>query len=530
MLLAGLLLAAGAVGPGQAQSVPPALATPTDSLLLLSFRAWRVGVSTYAQQTSLLGSYRASARQQVRYRLLSDWIYDDRGHPPFVREDYLAHVLHTVALGQGWEAGQLLHYEQSRANATRSGSWLARLGYQHRLRARNPADTLSTARYVLFGGLGYDARNGRRDLGPAYGLEVTTLVYPDPRSSQPVAVRLYGTRASLGPRVWQRTVAESFYERTIDEYSTGALRLGYRSNRAEDYVPGNVQRIQSDTVAAQVTWAYHLAEQVSFRSDNSLLLPSRAFLYRRLSAAADTVQNLRYHQRELDTRQELHVGSGKLRFMLTFNYRERNRAYSLDNNRRLSPTRLELATAREQVKDITEKTTLWQSELTWVPRPRHALTLLGTAQLLRVDTPSKDNNQDRDEVQHLLRLTWTGRWAGSFPHHAGRRGRVPAVCFHQGRPERRELRRPSAALEPGFTWVPGRFTLKSSYHLWVSYQVRDRASEQLKNRASRVLEQQQNLAYQLSPQRLLSLDYVRRENRVVCSTGPGSGKAPSTPL
>ncbi|RYU78404.1 hypothetical protein [Hymenobacter persicinus] len=516
--LVGVLLelATGCMGMAQAQGTGPTplLPPPPDSLLLLSFRARRVGVSTYAQQTDLRGGARVTPNQNLSYRLLSEWLYDERGRPSFVREDYLTHMLHTLRLGRGWQVGQLLHYEQSRANATRSGAWLARLGYQHRLRPLGAADTLSTARYVLFGGLGYDARNGRQDLGPSYGLEVTTLVYPDRTSTQPVALRLYGTRSNLGPRIWQRSIAEGFYERTFDAYSTGALRLGYRSNRAEDYVPGNVQRIQSDTVATQLTWAYRLADRVSFRSDNSLVLPSRAFLYRRLTAEADTVQNLRYRQRELDTRQEVRMSSRKLQFMLSFNYRERNRSYALDNNRSLSPALLEKATAREQVKDITEKTTLWQSELTWLPHPRHALTLLGSAQLLRVDTPSRENEQDRDEAQHLLRLTWVGRWAGAFRTTLALGAEYRQFVFIKAAQSGENYTDRLLHWEPGFTWAPGRFSLKSTYHLWVSYQVRDRASEQLKNRASRVLEQQQNLSYQLSPRRLLTLDYVRRENRI----------------
>ncbi|GAA4003597.1 hypothetical protein GCM10022408_13990 [Hymenobacter fastidiosus] len=523
-----LLLAAGWPRPGRAQSAGDVLllTPPPDSLLLLTFRARRVGISTYAQQTDLQGSTRLTTRQNLRYRLLSEWLYDERGRPSFVREDYLTHLVHTAALGQGWQAGQVVHYEQSRANATRSGAWLARMGYQHRLRALSGVDTLSVARYLIFGGLGYDARNGRQDRGPSYGLEVTTLVYPDRTSTQPVAVRLSGTRANLGPRIWQRTVAEGFYERTFDAYSTGSLRLGYRSNRAEDYVPGNVQRIQSDTIATQLSWVYRLADRVSLRSDNALALPSRAFLYRQLAVESDTIQNLRYRQQELDTRQELRMSSRKLQFMLTFTYRERNRGYALDNNRNLTLSRLETATARERVKDITEKTTLWQSELTWLPQPRHAFTLLGTAHLLRVDTPSEENEQDRDEAQHLLRLTWTGRWAGSFRTTLAVGGEYRQFVFVKAAQSAENYADRLLHWEPGFTWVPGRFSLKSTYHLWVSYQVRDRAGEQLKNRANRVLEQQQNLSYQLSSRRLINLDYVRRENRVGLLNWPQFRESP----
>ncbi|MCB2409175.1 hypothetical protein [Hymenobacter lucidus] len=524
LLLTALLILAL---PTAAQVLAPASSSPTtDSLLLLSFRARRVGVSTYAQQTDLRGRTLLSPRQSVQYRLLSDWIYDDRGQPPFVREDYAAYLLHTLALTRRWQVGQLAHYEQSRANDTRTGAWLARLGYQHRLRPATALDTLSVARYVLFGGVAYDSRNARRDAGPSYGLEVTTLIYPGQQARQPVALRLFGTRSQLGPRVWQRTLAEGYYERSFDEFSSGTLRLGYRSNRAEDYVPGNVQRIQSDTIATQLSWVYQLSDKASFRSDNSLALPRRAFAYRQLGAEADTVQNLGYHQQELDTRQEVRVNSKKLQFMLLFNYRERNRNYSLENNRGLSPTRLTTAIEREQIKDISEKTTLWQSELTWLPRPRHSLSLLGSAQLLRVDTPSDDNDQDRDEAQHSLRLVWVGRWAGAFRTSLAAGAELRQFVFIRASQSAENYTDRLLHWEPSFTWAPGKFSLKSTYHLWVSYQVRDRLSEQLKNRASRVLEQQQHLSYQFTPRLLTSIDYIRRENRIGLLNWPQFKESP----
>ncbi|MCC2545859.1 hypothetical protein LJY25_05340 [Hymenobacter sp. BT175] len=511
LLLAALL----AARPGIAQAVDgSARATATDSLLLLSLYTRRVGVSTFAQQTSLVGRTALGRRQAVNYQLLNDLLYDTRGEQPFVREDYRANVLHTAALGRGWQAGQLLHYDQSRANATRTGAWLARLSYQHRLRPRNLTDTLSAARYLVFGGVAHDARNGRQDTGPTYGFDLSTLLYPGPHTSQPLAIRLFATRSQLGPRVWQRAVAESFYERAFDTFTTGALRLGYRTNRAEDYVPGNVQRIQSDTVAAQLTWAYRLGELAYFRSDNSLALPSRDFRYRQLSETADTVQNLGYNQREIDTRQEVRIGSAKVQFVTIFNYRERNRAYFLDNNRLLTASRLRAAAEREAVKDIKEQTTYWQAELTWLPSPRHSLSLLGTAQLLRVDTPSKDNEQDRDEAQHLGRLTLTSRWSGGFRTTLAVGSEYRQFVFIKASQSAENYTDRVLHWEPGFTWAPGRLSIRSTYHLWVSYQVRDRLSEQVKNRASRVLEQQQNLAFQCTPRLLASVDYVRRENRI----------------
>ncbi|MBO0359530.1 hypothetical protein J0X19_16340 [Hymenobacter sp. BT186] len=497
-----------------------------DSLLLLTFRARRVGVSTYAQRTDALGNLRLSGRQHLRYRLQSEWIYDSRGEPPFVREDYAADALHTVDLGGGWRTGQFARYEQSRANATRTGLWLGRLGYEHGLAGIRPLDSLSVVRYVGFGGVVQDARNGRQDTGVAYGLDFSTLVFVQGAAAPPLALRLLGTRAQLGPRVWQRILAEGYYEHTFDDYSSGSARAAYRAHRAEDYVPGNVQRIQSDTLAGQISWLYRLSDKISFRSDNALALPSRAFRYRRLASEADTLQNLGYQQRELDTRQELRLGSKKLQSMLAFSYRERNRGYQLDNNRLLTPAQYELALARERIRDINEKTTQWQGSLTWLAAQRHVLALTGSAQLLRVTAPSKANQQDRDEAQHALRLTWTGRWLGNFRTSLAVAGEYRQFVFIRAALSAENYTDRLLHWEPGFTWAPGKLSIRSTYHLWVSYQVRDRASEQLRNRASRVLEQQQNLTYQLRPRLLATLDYTRRENRVGLLRWPAFKESP----
>ena len=489
-----------------------------DTSLLLVARARRVGLSTFVQTSGARGYLRLGPRQQLRYRVGTDMIYDSRGTPPFVREDYGTDVAHVFTLDAAnhWQLGQQLHYDQSRANATRTGLWLGRLGYQRRLRPGHPTDSLSQVRLTGLGGLATDRRNGRDDAGFAYGFDAAAIFFANGPAAAPLAVRVLGTRARLGPRTMQRLVAEAAGEQAF--LANAALtvqgRAGYRTNRAEDYLLGSVQRIQSDTVAVQAGALYRVNPFTTLRSDNSLLLPTRAFRYRRLGERADTLQDVGYRQRELDTRQELRFAGAKLQTSLSFGYRERTRAYYLDNSRNLSAPRLATALAREQVKDITEQTTQWQGTLTWLPTPRHALALFGTAQLLRVDAPSKDNQQTRDEAQHLLRLTWTGRWAGAFRTTLGVAGEYRQTVFIRANQSSENYADHLLHWEPGFTWAPGKWSLRSNYHLWVSYQVRDLTSEQGRNRASRVLEQTQSLTYQMRPRLLLLADYVRRENRV----------------
>ena len=505
----------------------PALAPRPDTAVLLLARARRVGLNTFVQSSGARGHLVLGPRQQLRYRLGSEWIYDNRGTPPFVREDYAADLAYVYALVPDgrWQLGQQLHYDQSRANATRTGLWLGRLGYQRPLR---PRDSLSVLRVVGLAGLATDARNGRRDAGFAYGFDALVLLFRRNAPLAPLALRLLGTRARLAERTVQRLVAEASGEQAF--LPNAALlvqaRAGYRQNRAEDYLGGSVQRIQSDTVAGQLGGSYRITPFATLRTDNSVLLPVRSFGYRRLSAGADTLQDVGYRQQEYDTRQELRLVQPTLQAGFIFSYHERNRAYYLDNSRNFGPARLATALAREQAKDVTEQTTRYQADLTWLPAPRHALALLGTAQLLRVDAPSRDNQQTRDEAQHLLRLTWTGRWAGTFRTTLGVAAEYRQTVFIRAAQSAENYADRLLHYEPGFTWAVGRLSLRSQYHLWVSYQVRDRSTEQARNRASRVLETTQSLGFQLTPTLALQADYSRRENRIGQLVWPAFRESP----
>lgn len=495
---------------------PHGIPAPNDTTLLLAARARRVGLNTYVQSSTARGQLALGARQLLRYRLGSEWIYDDRGTPPFIREDYAADIAHIYLLDAAghWQIGQQLHYDQSRANATRTGLWQGRLGYQHLLHPKH--DSLSQFRLTALAGLATDTRNGRHDSGLAYGLDAAVIFFLNGPTVAPLAARILANQAWLGPRTVQRLVAEAGGEQVFLPNSALSIvgRVGYRQNRAEDYLLGSVQRIQSDTLAVQAGGTYRLNPFATLRSDNSILLPTRAFHYRRQAEATDTLQDVGYRQRELETRQELRMAGTKLQSTISFLYRERRRSYYLENSRNLTATRLAAALAREQVKDIIEQTTRWQGDLTWLLTPRHSVAVLATAQLLRVDAPSKDNQQTRDEAQHLLRLTWNGRWAGAFRTTLGLAGEYRQTIFIRAAQSAENYTDHLLHWEPGFTWAPGRFSIRSQYHLWVSYQVRDKESEQARNRASRVLEQTQSISYQLRPNLLLLADYVRRENRI----------------
>jgi len=153
-----------------------------------------------------------------------------------VRENYAANALHTVELGRGWRTERFARYRQSRANAAHNGLWLARLGYEQalfRLLPRQAIDSLPVLRFIEIGGVVQDSRNGRQDIGPAFGFDFSTVAFVHGSAAPPLALRMLGIRAQSGPRVWQRLLAQGYYERTYDQYSSGSLSYSpYRRLRA----------------------------------------------------------------------------------------------------------------------------------------------------------------------------------------------------------------------------------------------------------------------------------------------------------
>lgn len=180
----------------------------SDTTALLNLRARRIGVSTYSQQSDLRGrlALDRASRQLLRFRVGTDWIYDSRGQPPFVREDYRLDLAHVLAIDQArhWHIGQQIHFDQSRTNETRTGAWLGRLGYEAQLRPGSSTDSLSRFRVTGLVGLADDRRNGRHDHGPAYGLDAAAVLYVSGPDAEPLVLRVLGSSATLGPRTLRR--------------------------------------------------------------------------------------------------------------------------------------------------------------------------------------------------------------------------------------------------------------------------------------------------------------------------------------
>jgi hypothetical protein len=469
------------------------IASTPDSTAVYELRSKRIGINTFTLNSYLTGLDSLNATNTLRYYLYQDHLYNSAltGNR-FTRENYFGTAEHSWEFRRRWILQERLLYQNNKASQTSISSLIGQL--RHNL---NPVFDWQTS-YAVFAGLKRDARSQQADVGPEYGGILNAIwVQPDPTKS--AAGNFYFSQASLGPRTFQRLIADTRYEKQFGTFGGVSLRGEYRRNRTEDYISQNVQRIQSDTLAVYANGNYEATRQLSFRTSNYLALPAREFAYRPLSENASAVLNSRYAQFELVTVQELLFRLSKLQAGAQFGYKERNRRYNND---------------RDRPKDLLQNTTSWGTNLTYLISEKHSVSGQAQGELLRVDTPSEQNNEDRDEVLYSGRMILNSQWFPSFRTMFGLIGLYKEFVFIKAAQTAENYTDRGLYYEPGFVWSSGRFSWDAQMQVQANYQVRHLTSEQLKNRANRTFNQTHMFRYALNPNLLVQLEYYRRENRL----------------
>lgn len=552
------LLPRPAMGQSAADSLPPAVEAttvpiaPPDTALALDLTTRRVGLTTYSLLTAARGRldlprHAAHPLWRLRYVVLTDWLgATSQGADFFVRQETRA----LVSAVRGWGPGERgtvepfgQHYQNPAVRlaistvGTRVG-WTFPLPGAGRLLADSaqpgPVDE-NNIRVVVLAGARRDARRQYDDLGPAGGAELRAAWHLPGTvpGAPPLRAQLRALGARLGPRQFGRLLADAAWD-SGEPTQAGAdglgrpqvrAQAGYRRGRTDDYQSANVQRIMSDTLLTRLALVWPVSTTLVLRSDNAVQWPTRRFIYRVVPGEETGAVRLRdfgYRQREVQLRQEARVQGATTRASLQFTYTERQRGYQVFAGRLDSTAaQLTIAGRQESLKDIRERTTAWLTAGEWSPRPglpggpRHTLGANTTARLLRLDTPSDLNDQDRDEVLYQGRTYWTVRWAPAFRTTVALAAEWRQWVFLKASQSAENYTERVVGYEPGFRWAPGSFTWQADFQVRALYQVRALDAEQARNRATRLLSWQQELSWRLPARadwRLL-LTYQRRESR-----------------
>ncbi len=515
----------------------PLALEPVDSAALLDVSARRVGFNTFAQRTALLGRLPGGTpgRTVVRYQLFTDWLMSTApGEDFFVRQETRFALSLRQALGPvagRWVLEPFVQHVQNPAIRTAITTVGNRVAWRGRIPGVAAADSASRLQVGVLAGIRRDERRQYADAGPVIGADLVAGWRPPgaPAGSAPVRLLARALRATFGPRSYSRLLADAAWEVPIPTplAGPGLVQLGatWRAGRTDDYLSGNVQQIRSDTLSGRLGLLYPLAPGVSFRSDNALALPARRFDYQPVpgqpAREAVRLRNAGFRQREVQLRQEVRGQWHRVRAGVQFSYQERQRVYDVRAGR-LDSSAAQLLTAvrQEQLKDIRERTTAWTTDAEWAPRrasgPRHVFSSRTTAQLLRLDTPAEQNQQDRDEVYYQGRLQWATTWTPTFRTTVALAAERREFVYIKAIQSAENYTERVVAYEPGFRWQPGRFGWTADVQLRAIYQVRALLSEQARNRSTRLLQWQQEWSYRLpvgQREWLATATYQRRESR-----------------
>lgn len=471
----------------------------------------RLGINTFAGRSAISTGRVQVGRQFLKAYQLTDHIYNTAATEDnrFVTADVITGLLYQYKLGAGVSA--LAHVFRLDFGANRNRSEWVGGGLQYETR---PGIGQNLKLRTMLEYLG-DKRNTLTNWGPAFEAAGQYGLTTDSGLTVRAGGRVW--EAQILPRKHQAWQAYLSADQIFSPLSMMQGALAYRGRRVEDYIaqPGgtNIQSILSDTAQADFRLFYGWGQGWNLKSINSVQMPNRSFSYRAYEGN-DMRQNTFYKQLDWDLRQSLGYENHWISAEERFEYRVRDRAYGVENNLSLPQTELDRVLAQERIKDITEVTQAWYTNVRLMPGGAHSFSANSVAQLLRVDTRSQENNQDRDEVLYSGEVAWRYQLNRSFRTDIKASGSYRHIVYIPAAQSIENFKERILRLEPSFVWQQGALSWTGSFSLFVTYHVRDFNTEQGKNRSNRILLTQHQLRYRLPKNYLLQLDVLRRENRL----------------
>ena len=499
-------LATADPGPAaQALSPPSAFG---DTVAYGQFRNTRIGFNSYVYANTILARIRTKTNvswaEGGQTFLYNKSLSNNKGQ--FVQQDYFLRGEQTFTLKPNLQAGQRLGAYAFTAIGNAFGRYEGFARWQPIFRKIRLFTEAS-------GGAAFDKRGQQQDLGPSYGLRVVgTAISRDSLTAYNWQGQV--AQAFISPRQMALFVGKAGLTQQVGGFAQTRITAGYLRRRVEDYFLGQIQQIVSDSLELEVMVGSQLGRHIQFQSDNRLLLPSRQFNYRAHDSGATAIQNTRFAQTEVYSHQELSTQGKYLRQSGWIELTERIRNYDLANNLNLATKELDRAVGSERIKNISENTVSYGYSAGLQLGKRSLIQGSYTGKLLRVNTPSDLNDQDRDETYYTGDLNWSHRWMRTLRTGLRLSGSERHVVFVKGTQSAQNYVERVIRLEPAISYNLGPVRLTSLFGVWATYNVRDFEQEASKNRANRIWLQNYTMRYQGPRGWFFSGEAIRRENRL----------------
>jgi hypothetical protein len=349
-----------------------------------------------------VGGMRIATQQSVRSRLIRDVSTQD---------EYRGNLSVYAHVGGRWNvAGEMFSSVLSDNAAIDFG----RLAQHHFLvgPAYGHASLLSVR---LLGGYKFLAQGGERDAGFSYLAELAGKEWGGEELR--ASVLAHSSQSFVTPRRWRDDSVAVAIDRPFGDVAHASMSVRYSNQRREFYtaadsilqrryaIASNIFKREAEGFEINSRWVYRPSQDVSVLVEGGLenRTIDRGLRYKDVRSFSGAALDTRVQQFQL-------VGSVSvsyrpvswLRGGLQAYYSEREERHTVDEAEGvLDVVFLRQVASAKRLANIARRTTLateWKADLS----QRNQLNLMGSASILRYDTPDTLNTDDRDELRLTL--------------------------------------------------------------------------------------------------------------------------------
>jgi hypothetical protein len=268
-------------------------------------------------------------------------------------------------------------------------------------------------------GVRYDHQLDQHDHGPSYLLDLAG----DGLDYNGYKTFLTGKWEydQLSPRTLETRNALLNIEKIFFEQTQNTLQFIYTRNRRDFYfaadsvvqrqfgVLQNIETRTEDALSVYDSLAYGVSKRMSLSFQGNLYTRTigREDRYR---SAAGTTPNTDINELRLESAVRLdYTPWDAFRGFAQFSYQERDETHSVEGEPLTPGGNPGPAARTEERKNNHSRRSSLSSSLTLGLPPADTITLSGSGSLLRYDTPSALNDDDRDELWYIASFVWSHR-------------------------------------------------------------------------------------------------------------------------
>jgi hypothetical protein len=271
-------------------------------------------------------------------------------------------------------------------------------------------------------GMRFDSQIGTKDKGVSYGLNV--LADKIEFGGYTTTVRGTFQRNHLVPRILETSndtliIAKNFFEQTRNEF-----RFFYHRSRRDFYIAAdtvlqrlyavnsNIESRSENAFTFSDGLDYNIGTDILFHFEGNIFTRTieRNLQYRNILGTSP-VFNTNITEFRIDGAGDVRYAAKDFSTSLRFLYQERDEEHGIQDDERILFFVQESAARAEERKNNHTKRIVLGGTVGIAISHSDSIVLSGSSSLLRYDTPSSLNDDDRDELFHIFHVTTFHRFS-----------------------------------------------------------------------------------------------------------------------